>query len=66
MELLINSMIVLALAAVLVALGLGLFSLAKGGEYSLAHSNRFMRWRIAAQAVAIVFLTIGFIYKASH
>jgi hypothetical protein len=66
MELIINILIVVAMAGVLLSLGLGLFSLAKGGEYSRNNSNKFMRWRVAAQALAVLFLTIGFIYKASH
>jgi hypothetical protein len=66
MEMIINVLIVISMAAVLMSLGLGLFSLAKGGEYGRANSNKFMRWRVASQAVAIVLLTVGFIYKASH
>jgi hypothetical protein len=66
MDVIINIMIVLALAAVVVSLGFGLFSVAKGGEYSRLNSNKFMRWRVASQACAVVMLTIGFIYKASH
>ncbi len=66
MELIINILIVVAMAGVVVSLGLGLFSVAKGGEYSRANSNKFMRWRVGTQAAAIVFLTIGFIYKATH
>ena len=66
MELIINILIVLAMAGVLVSLGLGLFSVAKGGEYAQKNSNRFMRWRVGTQAVAVVLLTIGFLYKCAH
>jgi hypothetical protein len=66
MDLIINILIVVAMAAVVVSLGFGLFSVAKGGEYSRANSNKFMRWRVGAQACAVVMLTIGFIYKAHH
>jgi hypothetical protein len=66
MDLIINTLIVVSLAAVLASLGLGLFSVAKGGEYSRANSNKFMRWRVGTQAVAVIMLTIGFIYKANH
>ena len=66
MDLIINILICISLAAVLASLGMGLFSVAKGGEYSRANSNKFMRWRVGTQAVAVVMLTIGFIYKASH
>lgn len=66
MDIIINIMIVVSMAAVVVSLGLGLFSLAKGGEFARANSNRFMRWRVASQFVAIGFLTIGLVYKATH
>jgi hypothetical protein len=48
------------------SLALGLFSVVKGGEFSLKYSNTFMRWRVTTQAVAIVLLTLGFWYKAAH
>jgi len=66
MEFLINTMIVVSLAAVVASLGLGLVSLARGGEFARANSNKFMRWRVGAQFIAILFLTIGLLYKASH
>ncbi len=66
MDLIINILIVVAMTGVVVSLGLGLFSVVKGGEYSLKNSNKFMRWRVWTQAAAVLFLTIGFIYKASH
>jgi hypothetical protein len=64
MDLIINILIVVAMTGVVVSLGLGLFSVAKGGEYSLKNSNKFMRWRVWTQAIAVGLLTIGFIYKA--
>jgi hypothetical protein len=66
MELLINLLIALAMAAVLASLGLGLFSLARGGEYNRLNGNKFMRWRIKTQFVAIVLLVIGFAYKMAR
>jgi Tfp pilus assembly protein FimT len=66
MGILINILIVLAMLAVVASLGMGVFSMLKGGEKGSANSNKFMRYRVMSQAVAIVLLTIGFIYKASH
>jgi hypothetical protein len=66
MDLIINILIVVAMTGVVVSLGLGLFSVAKGGEYSRLNSNKFMRWRVWTQAAAVGLLTIGFIYKAHH
>ncbi len=46
-------LIPIALAATLVVLALGIYSLAKGGAFAKNHSNRLMRLRVTAQAVAI-------------
>ncbi len=48
--------IVAALASfgVLVILMIGIGGFAKGGEFNRKHSNRLMRYRIAAQAVAVL------------
>lgn len=50
----------LAALAVLVILAVGIGGFAKGGAFNAKHGNRMMRWRIIAQAVAIV-LILAFI-----
>lgn len=47
--------------AVLAVLMLGLGSFAKGGDFNRSHANRFMRWRLYAQAIAVA-LIVGFAY----
>ena len=66
MGIFIDILIALALLAVLGSLFMGLVTLARGGEYAAANSNRFMQWRVKTQAVAIVLLLLGFWYKATH
>jgi len=66
MDIFINILIAVAMLAVVASLGMGVFSMLKGGEYARANSNKFMRYRVMSQAVAIVLIVIGFIYKASH
>ena len=66
MEIFIDVMIALALLTVLVSLGLGVFSLARGGEFNAKWGNRFMRWRVTSQAVAIGVLLLGFWWKGTH
>ncbi len=51
----ISCLVVLAVLAV----GIGTFG--KGGEFNRLHANRLMRYRIAAQAVAVA-LIVGFAY----
>ena len=54
---------ILALLTVLVVLGMGFFTLHKGGEFAQRNSNKLMRYRVASQAVAIVILLIWFAVK---
>ncbi|GAW42302.1 hypothetical protein SH203_02718 [Brevundimonas sp. SH203] len=59
-------LIVAAIVAVTVTLGLGLYSLFRGGDYALSHSNRLMRLRVGLQAVAVLLLVIGMMWKATR
>ena len=49
---------VLLCFVVLIILTIGIGGFAKGGEFNRKHSNRLMRMRIIAQAVAVVFIVI--------
>jgi uncharacterized membrane protein affecting hemolysin expression len=51
----------LACLVVLVILLMGINSFRKGGEYARQNSNKFMRWRLIAQFVAVV-LILAFVY----
>lgn len=48
----------LAMLAVIVILTTGIGGFARGGEFNRKHGNRMMRWRIIAQAVAIVLIML--------
>ena len=54
-------LIPLALIAVAVFLALGIYSLAKGGDFAKNNSNKLMRARVTAQAVAVALL-LAFTY----
>jgi hypothetical protein len=49
-------LMILAMLTVLASLGIGLFAMAKG---SPAFSNKMMRWRVALQALAILFFVLA-------
>ena len=66
MGIFIDVLILVSMLAVLGSLMMGMVAMARGGDYAAANSNKFMRWRVITQAVAVVMLIIGFIYKASH
>lgn len=57
-------MILLAMAAVVIILMLGIGSFAKGGETNKKYGNKMMRWRLAVQFIAVLmiaaFMFFGF------
>lgn len=55
-----NILIGVALAVVALVLCAGLFTLWKGGETSRTWSNKLMRLRVVAQAVAILIIVLVF------
>lgn len=66
MENVFTVLILLAIAAVSVTLGFGIYSLYRGGDYARSNSNRLMRLRVVLQAVAIVLLMLGLWWKSTH
>lgn len=51
-------LIPIAILATTGFLAVGIFSLAKGGDFAAKNSNKLMRMRVAAQAVAVAFLLL--------
>ncbi|GGG71651.1 hypothetical protein GCM10011415_19440 [Salipiger pallidus] len=47
-----------AMIAVVAILLFGIGSFAKGGEFNKKYANKAMRWRIGAQAVAVVLIVL--------
>lgn len=52
------TVVVLAVFVVLVILMIGLGGFASGGAFNKKNSNRLMRYRIIAQAVAVVLILV--------
>lgn len=59
-------LVLLAVIAVAVTLGFGLYSLYRGGAYARSNSNRLMRLRVGLQALAIVLLLVGLWWKSTY
>lgn len=56
-----DPLFILAAVACLVVLAIlmvGVGGFARGGEFNRKHANRIMRYRIAAQAVAVVLIVL--------
>ena len=56
----------IALAAVVLILAAGLSTLFIGGEVQRRWSNRLMRYRVIAQAVAIALILLIFYFARGH
>ncbi|MGV9009317.1 twin transmembrane helix small protein [Brevundimonas sp.] len=61
-----NILILLAIGAVAITLGFGIYSLYRGGDYARSNSNKLMRLRVALQALAIVLLVVGMWWKSTY
>lgn len=59
-------LVILAILAVAVTLGFGIYSLYRGGDFARTNSNKLMRLRVGLQAVAIVLLVVGMWWKSTQ
>ena len=59
-------LVAVAVGVVFVVLCLGLYTLFKGGALSASWSNKLMRIRVLAQAVAIVIILLVLYYSQNH
>ena len=55
-----------ALAVVGIVLLFGLIALFRGGEFGRSWSNKLMRMRVLAQAVAVAVLMVAMWWRGSH
>ena len=59
-------LVLIAIGAVAITLGFGIYSLYRGGGYARSNSNKLMRLRVALQATAIVLLMTGLWWKSTY
>ena len=55
--------VALAALAVFAILMVGIGGFARGGEFNRKHANRIMRYRIAAQAVAVALILVFVFFR---
>ncbi|WP_316978106.1 twin transmembrane helix small protein [Shumkonia mesophila] len=60
----LNVIIVLVLAATVLVLALGLFSMVKGGAFNARFGNRLMRLRVMVQGAAVVLVAAALLLLA--
>jgi high-affinity Fe2+/Pb2+ permease len=63
---LFDILILIAIAAVAITLGFGIYALFRGGDYARSNSNKLMRLRVGLQAVAILLLVLGMWWKSTQ
>ena len=66
MGIVFDILILMAILAVAVVLGFGIYSLFRGGDYARSNSNRLMRLRVVMQATAVALLMAGLWWRNSH
>ncbi|WP_419903696.1 twin transmembrane helix small protein [Kiloniella sp.] len=59
MDSFLNILVVLSLATVVIILFTGLITMARGGDYNNKNANKFMRYRVIAQGVALFIFMIA-------
>ena len=59
-------LILIAIAAVTITLGFGVYTLYRGGDFARTNSNKLMRLRVVLQAVAVLLLMGGLWWKSTH
>jgi drug/metabolite transporter (DMT)-like permease len=55
-----------AVLAVAATVGLGFYSLYRGGDFARKYSNKLMRLRVLLQFVAILILVAAFVWNRHH
>jgi hypothetical protein len=58
------TMMILAMLAVVGALFIGLFAMARGGEFNEKYGNRMMRYRVILQGIALLMFALALITGA--
>jgi len=62
----LNTLIFVALLVVAGVLAVGIYSLFRGGDFGRSYSNKLMRLRVVAQAIAIAVMMGVVWWRTSH
>lgn len=53
------TILLIAMAAVVVTLFIGLIGMARGGQFNARYGNVLMRWRVILQGIAVLILIVA-------
>ncbi len=59
----LDIVILIALAAVAITLGFGIYALYRGGDFGRSYSNKLMRLRVLLQFITIILLVAVFWWR---
>jgi hypothetical protein len=62
----LNTLVFAALFVVAGVLAVGIYALFRGGDFGRSHSNKLMRLRVVAQALAIAIMMGVVWWRTSH
>ena len=60
MNTVIFTLLAIAMLSVLGVMGLGIFSMAKGGEFNKKYGNKIMQARVGLQGLALLLLALAY------
>lgn len=60
MNMLLATAIIFAMLCVAAVMGLGIFSMVKGGEFNKKYGNKLMQARVVLQGVALALLALAY------
>jgi hypothetical protein len=66
MQTVFDILVPIALLAVTISLGFGVYALYRGGDFGRSYSNKLMRLRIVLQAIAVILLVAGLWWKRTY
>lgn len=66
MQTVFDILVPIALVAVTITLGFGVYALYRGGDFGRSYSNKLMRLRIVLQAIAVILLVAGLWWKRTY
>ena len=65
METVLPIAILLSFLSVVAVLGIGIFSMIRGGTFNEKYGNKLMQWRVTTQAIAVLIVLLLVMVRAA-
>ena len=60
------TLMIVSMFAVVASLGVGLYSMTRGGDFNKKHGNRLMQLRVTLQGFALLFFFLAWMTSKQH